>query len=207
MVYPSTPRSYVDGVLGLGFGSTADVDAFRPTGRPGENAADHLRSAINEILGIQVKFLPRVDGGRAAPSSEGDPVETRLTSGVSTGSTHDPARVEPVETAPARVEPVETRDPAPSWNVVTIPSTSVASDDLIEAESATGAPPVEAAPTGAERYGESVVRELLKASFIGEQQLDPADRPVALVDVTAPAVDGSVDSESRGDFEPAPEDD
>ncbi|RQP10998.1 MAG: DNA polymerase III subunit gamma and tau [Microbacteriaceae bacterium] len=49
------------------------------------------------------------------------------------------------------------------------------------------------------RYGEAVVREVLKASFIEEVQLNPRDRPVRLVEDPAPAsapVPGAPDGEA-----------
>ena len=49
------------------------------------------------------------------------------------------------------------------------------------------APPARGAARSG-RYGEAVVREVLKAGFIEEVELAPRDRPVRLVEEGAPAV-------------------
>ncbi len=58
-------------VLTLGFTNENDVASFRPApGAPaGESVSEQLRAAILEVLGVRVKFLPRVDGP-AEPAPE-----------------------------------------------------------------------------------------------------------------------------------------
>lgn len=46
-----------DAVLTLGFSSPADVQKFKGT-KPGQSASDHLRAAIEQQLGITVKYRP-----------------------------------------------------------------------------------------------------------------------------------------------------
>ncbi len=52
-------------VLTLGFTNENDVASFRPApGDPvGESVSEHLRAAILDVLGVRVKFLPRVEAG------------------------------------------------------------------------------------------------------------------------------------------------
>jgi DNA polymerase-3 subunit gamma/tau len=59
------------GVLTLGFSSPSDVPRFKGT-TPGKGTSDHLRTAIEQELGVTVKYrpapLPPGGGGAAAPS-------------------------------------------------------------------------------------------------------------------------------------------
>lgn len=51
-----------DDVLSLGFATQADLTAFKP--RPaGSGASDDLRQAIEQVLGLRVKFIARADRG------------------------------------------------------------------------------------------------------------------------------------------------
>jgi DNA polymerase-3 subunit gamma/tau len=194
VVFATAPRSFVDGVLTLTFRSASDVDGFRPKGAPGQNVSDHLRTAIADVLGIQVKFLPFV-----APEAATE--------------TPAPSAAE----APATAAPL-TVAPSVGWNVTAIPDAEQASEepeppvDEVSTGSTTGAtssttdatgsaaaaparpapravPPATAATNGVparERYGEAVVRELLGASFLEEQSLAPRDAPVTLDPTSGP---------------------
>ncbi|MFF2493329.1 DNA polymerase III subunit gamma and tau [Agromyces sp. NPDC058064] len=51
-----------EAVLVLGFASPGDLDGLR-AGNGSQTAADLLRTAIAEVLGVTVKFVPRVIGG------------------------------------------------------------------------------------------------------------------------------------------------
>ncbi|OIU86778.1 DNA polymerase III subunit gamma and tau [Microbacterium sp. AR7-10] len=59
------------GVLTLGFSSPSDVPRFKGT-TPGKSTSDHLRTAIEQELGVTVKYrpapLPPGGGGAAAPA-------------------------------------------------------------------------------------------------------------------------------------------
>jgi DNA polymerase-3 subunit gamma/tau len=61
-------------VLTLGFSNESDVAGFRPAPGtpPGESVSEQLRAAILEVLGVRVKFLPRVEAA-AAPAPEPEP--------------------------------------------------------------------------------------------------------------------------------------
>ena len=111
VVFTSHPRALDADVLTISFVSRGDVETFRQTAPTG-GVSEVLRAAILEVLGVRVKFRPRVDGG------------------------------EPV-VAPETVEIL--------------------------------APTTRAVPVAAhERYGESVVREILGASFLEETAVAPA---------------------------------
>jgi DNA polymerase-3 subunit gamma/tau len=161
VVYTSTPRVLDGDVLTLSFPSETDVSNFKERPTSGDSVSEQLRSAITAVLGIRVKFVARVDAA-AAPS------------------------VTAVEQAPA-AEPVaeSAAESNGGWNVTAIPGSKEATPvEAVQAEEASPSADV-AAPSGRDargssRYGEAVVRELLGASFIEEQDLAPRDRPVTL---------------------------
>jgi DNA polymerase-3 subunit gamma/tau len=155
VVYTSTPRVLDGDVLTLSFPSETDVSNFKERPTSGDSVSEQLRAAITAVLGIRVKFVARVEA--AAPA----PVE-------------DAAVEAPVATS--------------GWNVTAIPGSEeapAAGESVPEApaeEPTTNAPQAESGKRvlAAGRYGESVVRELLGANFIEEQDLAPRDRPVTL---------------------------
>ncbi|MFD1721955.1 DNA polymerase III subunit gamma and tau, partial [Amnibacterium endophyticum] len=73
VVYTTHPRALEGDVLTLSFVSKQDVDGFRPTATGG-GVSEVLRTAILDVLGLRVKFRPRVDGEQAleptAPAAE-----------------------------------------------------------------------------------------------------------------------------------------
>ncbi len=203
VVYTSTPRAY-DGdneVLTLTFPSDNDVQSFRQAQGAGESVSEHLRQAIVQVLGVRVKFIARVEGGAAAPAA---PVATAP-------ATSAPA---PRAAAPAasgwNVAPIPGAAPSPSDDDAPPPADEEPPppDDEPEPSAPEASAPAEPEPVKPPktakaselpagrassnpnrpgRYGEAVVREVLKASFIEEVQLNPRDRPVRLVEDPAPA--------------------
>ncbi|HEU0206197.1 MAG TPA: DNA polymerase III subunit gamma and tau [Pseudolysinimonas sp.] len=184
VVYTSTPRALNDDVLTLSFPSETDVSNFKERPTSGDSVSEQLRTAISTVLGIRVRFVPRVDAAAGAPG----PVAAET----------------PGPTAEPVAEPVG--EPANGgWNVTAIPGSeaaalAAAADQADEepaasdsqAKSAANEPSAsggataptaqrDAQPSAARaRYGEAVVRELLGANFIEEQDLAPRDRPVTL---------------------------
>jgi DNA polymerase-3 subunit gamma/tau len=69
VVSTTTVHAFADDVLTLGFVNESDVASFRPApGTPvGESVSEQLRTAIAEVLGVRVKFLPRVEPAAAEP--------------------------------------------------------------------------------------------------------------------------------------------
>ncbi|HEY8320156.1 MAG TPA: DNA polymerase III subunit gamma and tau [Amnibacterium sp.] len=67
VVYTSHPRALDGDVLTLSFVSRGDVETFRQAAPSGGGTSEVLRAAILSVLGIRVKFLPKVDGGQAPP--------------------------------------------------------------------------------------------------------------------------------------------
>ncbi len=65
-----------DDVLVLGFTSPSEVQGLR-SGTGNQTSAELLRAAIHDVLGVTVKFLPRVIGANAAANpSAGEPAVT-----------------------------------------------------------------------------------------------------------------------------------
>jgi DNA polymerase-3 subunit gamma/tau len=122
VVYTSHPRALQDDVLTLSFVSRGDVDSFRRAAPTGGGVSEVLRTAILEVLGIRVKFLPKIETQHAEAPLDSDA---------------PPAEPE------GAAAPMQA--PAPIHE--------------------------------SERYGESVVREILGASFLEETVL-PSAAPV-----------------------------
>jgi DNA polymerase-3 subunit gamma/tau len=186
VVYTSTPRALKDDVLTLSFPSETDVNNFKERPTSGDSVSEQLRAAITAVLGIRVKFVARVDAAAVAPAA---------------------APVQP-ETPAAAAEPVAEAANV-GWNVTAIPGSeaaalAAAADAADEATNTpAGGDPTAETAVGAgaagevrndlapeakrARYGEAVVRELLGANFIEEQDLAPRDRPVTLEPATESA--------------------
>jgi len=186
VVYTSTPRALNDDVLTLSFPSETDVNNFKERPISGDSVSEQLRAAITAVLGIRVKFVARVDASSAAPA-------------VGSAPAADPVAA-PVASPAAKPAPEAATG---GWNVTAIPGSEAAAlaaaADKADEEPAASEPPAEpsaqkpsaaAGATAAQRggrYGEAVVRELLGANFIEEQDLAPRDRPVTLEPATESA--------------------
>ena len=75
VVSTTTVQAFEGDVLTLGFPNESDVAGFRPSpgAAPGESVSEQLRAAILEVLGVRVKFLPRVEVAAAVPPPEVEP--------------------------------------------------------------------------------------------------------------------------------------
>ncbi|GAA4754523.1 hypothetical protein GCM10025783_29520 [Amnibacterium soli] len=222
VVYTSYPLALQDDVLTLAFLSRTDVEGFKRPVQSGGGISDVLRSAILEVLGLRVKFLPRVDGGAARPASapvaEAPPVPdtppddpddvppppdpgrgaspvrrpaavvaapAASAPAVAVPKTSAPAPVvappavvAPAVTAPAVAAPVVSEPlPPAGWGSVA-PAPAPEPDPEPAPRPAAAAPAAPAQPVRpdeASRYGESVVRELLGASFLEETVIVPTE--------------------------------
>jgi len=153
-------------VLVLSFASQKDVEALKQASAPGEGVGDYLKKAMLSVLGVEPALAARV-------------VESH----------HQPAEREAV----VEPTPPPAADPAPvasgGWAVAVIPGSEAPEPEpekkakpapVIKEPEPPRAPqrpiPTIAAPTQPgekARYGESVVREILGASFIEEQPVAP----------------------------------
>ena len=182
VVYLAEPVELEGGdVLTLAFTSESDANRFKERTSPADSVSEHVRNAIQHHLGVRVKFKVRLGGApRPAPSAASAPAPSESA---------PPADPDPVPVAPA---------PVTGWNVVAIPGATASSvtDEPAAADEPPAlddadAPPADDEPAddlpspppppihpaeaaGRQRYGESVVREVLGARFIGEEIIEPA---------------------------------
>lgn len=193
VVATAQARDLREDVLTLTFPSENDANGFRRPAQSTDTASEHLRAAIQEVLGIRVKFLARVL----------DPAAQPLPS--------EPAPAEPLPSEPARAEPDDG-----GWYVTPIPDAPPQDDDApiddlpveeppmpgespdqpsrsdpdtaaadrsthpVTAPAAGPAPQTRRPPREdqRQRYGEAVVRELLGASFLEEHPVAPTVKPM-----------------------------
>jgi len=156
----ATPRAFEGDVLTVSFVSENDSNSFKQPNPGGDSVSEHLRSAILSVLGTRVKFIARVESHAASTAPAAAAASTISKPGQSAPA--DDEAPDPVE---PEVEPG-------GWAVATIP----ASEPEGPAPRAQRMAPVKASPPAtaeSARYGESVVREILGASFIEEQAVAP----------------------------------
>lgn len=184
VVYTALPAALDDDVLTLVFTSEADAAAFKQRGNPADMISEHVRQAILAELGLRVKFLVRVDAARA-PRPEASPAPAE-----------QPADPEPSPAPPAPAPAPAA--PVTEWAVAAIPGAGAPAsaeappvdeepppaDDEPEPDPEPSPPPPPSVPhpadvAGRQRYGEAVVREILGARFIAEEQLTPTVVPEA----------------------------
>ncbi|RIX26499.1 DNA polymerase III subunit gamma and tau [Amnibacterium setariae] len=203
VVYTSYPLALQDDVLTLAFVSRSDVEGFKRPAQTGGGVSEVLRTAILEVLGVRVKFLPRVDGGagraETTPAATA-PVADPPAEDVPPDDVPPPDPYEDEEPRRAPVAPVPVRAAAPDVAPPAPPVVPVVSEPLppagwgapvpvpapepepepeaAEPEPAPAAvttpvPPIR--PDEHQRYGEAVVRELLGASFLEETVITPTE--------------------------------
>ncbi len=197
VVFTAKPLELRDGeVLVLSFQSQNDVDALKQQTTPGDGVGDHLKRAVFSVLGFTPKLVAKVESSRVAtqraaaspaamvPDDAPEPTEPDVEPPTADGHSWYTAPVtdsEP-ETRPAPRAP-ESTSPKATSPKATAPQT--AGPQTTAAKAATKGVP-EWKPAGAEpekpsydknRYGESVVREILGASFIEEQAVAPRVTP------------------------------
>ncbi len=201
VVYTAHAIALDGDVLTLGFVSQNDVDSFKQPAGSGEGVSEFLRRAIVEILGLRVKFIAKADPSasqkaaaqKAAATTSAAPTPAAVPEAsipavaapsVATAPTPPAAAV---QATPAAQQP-GAKDAA-GWAVAEIPSSEPDPASRPDPKRAAKANP-DPTPAGTEktgtgktgtekaRYGESVVRELLGASFIEEQESAPRVVPV-----------------------------
>ena len=193
VVVAAQVRSLEDDMLTLVFGNAGDAASFRPQkGVPG-GVHEILRQAILDALGVRVQFKISTAGQLTQPidrlTATGSIPVPGFDQAASVKPTREfatplPGEAAVVAAAPAQAPVDEVPLPADSdappddddgWNVVSIPQDDARDDvDSVETVLSTYVP-TQAPLTIPEnnRYGESVVRELLNATFISEETVEP----------------------------------
>ena len=130
-------------VLTLGFTSQHDVAKFKGT-TPGSGPSDHLRTAIEQEVGVRVKYLP-------APMPPGGAPRQPASSGSTAPADAAPAS-EPASARPSRPQTRAATAPVTEWAVASIPTADAATpvaapaaplavdEEPAEAEAASAAP-------------------------------------------------------------------
>lgn len=139
--YTATVRDFSDDILTLSFSSQADAANFKQGGSATNSVSEQLRSAIEHVLGVRVRFVAKVQ-------QPGGAAETTVHTGV-------------VDPLPRASSP----SPEPSGG------TAAAAPDSRSDSSAAESTSTADAPAESVRYGEAVVREMLGATFVDEQPL------------------------------------
>jgi len=201
VVVSSQVRSLEGDVLTLVFGNESDAASFRPQkGVPG-GVHEILRQAILATLGVRVQFKISTEGQLTQPidrltTTGSIPVpgfdqstSVKPTREFATPDTPPPADDQAPAEEDAPPEDTAPEDTAPDddggWNVVSIPQGpsvhGVDADDVASVDEVLNAyvpsQPVASVPENS-RYGESVVREILNATFISEETVEPT-RPTS----------------------------
>ncbi|MDF1479058.1 DNA polymerase III subunit gamma and tau [Leifsonia sp. H3M29-4] len=191
VVYTARPLELRDGkTLVLSFPSQKDVDALKQPAAPGQGVGELLKKAFVQVLGLEPAFIARVDAATArtsdAEAAPADPAQPPAAA---------QAPAETASSSPAAQPPAAPADPPPSdeppmdeppaddfpptesegWAVAAIPDAAPAPAPQ-KPEAKAVVPTASSEPA---RYGESVVRELLGASFIEEQTVAPRVVPRA----------------------------
>ncbi|WP_025104254.1 DNA polymerase III subunit gamma and tau [Microbacterium paraoxydans] len=131
-------------VLTLGFTSQHDVAKFKGT-TPGSGPSDHLRTAIEQEIGVRVKYLP-------APMPPGGAPRQPASSASAAPADTAPAS-EPASARPSRPQTRAAAAPVTEWAVAPIPTTAAAAPaaplavdeepEEVEAASAAPTPPAD----------------------------------------------------------------
>ncbi len=137
-------------VLTLRFASQKDLDAFKAAG----GGAEALRRAIVQVLGVNVRFKAQIaDGGEAAAASAAPAAAA-------------PATDAAADELPAPEPPADEPEPEPDFE----PAAEASPAPESEAASADPEQPAKFAnPNEGERYGESLLRDMLGATPLNDK--------------------------------------
>jgi DNA polymerase-3 subunit gamma/tau len=170
VVFTATPLELRDNnVLVISFPSQKDVEALKQPSSPGEGVGDRLKQAISDVLGIRPALLAKAES--AAPQPPVTPPVARAVVQVD----DIPEPTEPDIEPPVDEAVVDEA----GWAVAPIPGSAPEPATAPRRQPAAKAAAASAGVSANEpqRYGESVVREILGASFIEEQIVTPRVTP------------------------------
>jgi len=186
VVFNATVRALDGDVLALLFSNQTDQAKFKELTPAGDGVSAILRSAIIDVLGLRVKFLaqlnlqPDAAQGRPAPSAapvtSASSAPSTATAGRATATTTTTTTQAPPPADDEAPEPTEPDVEPGGWAVAAIPPSAPTEAELQAQRAAARKPAAKVVPVPTAddaRYGESVVREILGASFIEEQPVAP----------------------------------
>ncbi|MEO6505791.1 MAG: DNA polymerase III subunit gamma and tau [Terrimesophilobacter sp.] len=182
----ASPRELRDNnVLVLTFPSQKDVDGLKERSAPGQGIGDYLKQATFQVLGIRPALVAKVDpkpaAGNYTPQDPPDEPGLDDIGGPEPTDDIEPTRADGTTWYTAPVPESNSAEPEPAQ----IPPERVQARAIPEPaaehqeQTPTAAEPVDTqrAQQPRQRYGESVVREILGASFIEEQTIEPVVTP------------------------------
>lgn len=145
VAYTAQVRALQDDVLTLSFPSQNDVESFKMPGTAGQpGVSEYLRQAIQQVLGLRVKYIARVEPRAAAPEAERAAVETPTAPPPASESPRDDDGWTTVA-IPTDPTPVPTVEPAPVPAAEVVARPEAASAEHAR-RSTTDAPPSDTAP-------------------------------------------------------------
>jgi DNA polymerase-3 subunit gamma/tau len=113
VVVTATVRSFENEVLTLSFPSHNDVELFKRPQGAGEGVSEHLRRAIQQLLGVRVKYIARVERPEEGGQSVAPAAVSENTSGATAATVAAPEPAPAAASAPASAA---TPTPAPAEN-------------------------------------------------------------------------------------------
>ena len=169
-------------VLTLGFPSPKEIEKFKPKALGGTDAHVDVRQAINDVVGITVRFLPRVDAAatdsddRAGDGADGGAREA-------TPPDEEPSRGRPANPG-SRVSAPQASGPVTDWAVAPIPDADPVAPGAPVAQLAVDDEPEDAAAAGIRVATLAPARD---GDVVPDAEDLPDDPDDADVDVLGPA--------------------
>ncbi|WP_072314300.1 DNA polymerase III subunit gamma and tau [Agrococcus sp. Marseille-P2731] len=182
LVSNTTPIDLKDGdVLLLGFQSDADVQRFREAHGAKPTVADLLRTAIKELLGIEVKYVPRTRQSSRAPAAVGQPSAPDDEHRAGDAASQQPIDTVPpsqpsIDAVPPSQQPADTASPSQPTVAATGPAATSArrADPPAQARASDAAPA--ATPPAADGAAAPVVGWAV-AAIPSDAEAPPEDLP------------------------------
>jgi DNA polymerase-3 subunit gamma/tau len=119
IVFTTTPAALADDVLTIAFPTEADASAFKHRAAPADSVSEHVRTAIQQVLGVRVKFIVRVDAAADAAPAPAAPAATPAAPAAS--APPKPAAQKP---APKQSPAAPAAAPVTDWVVAPIPTSA-----------------------------------------------------------------------------------
>jgi len=174
-----------DGVLVLGFPSQNDVNDLRGSAGA-QSPAELLRAAITEVLGIQVKFIPRVIGGqgpggqaKGRPTDGGDGPSGPGASGPGASGPGTSGAAAAGPGAVSEPVPVESASSASMQPPVSTPSASGANGPTARDAGRPAAAPARASASAPAKASSAPVDSWATVAIPGDPPAGSADASVA----------------------------
>lgn len=164
VAFTATPMGFKDDVLALAFPSQKDVEEFRKPQGPGEGVSELLRQAIQELLGVKVKFTARVDSSGSTGPGPSQPAKPESSESASNPTAESAAETESAgpDSSGTEAEPIRAESEAESEQAEAAPTEPTA----VRAEATEPEPVQKEQKPQRQRRGEAVVREILRATPI-----------------------------------------